>query len=100
MIGLCRSDSRVNSEAAMEVIKKILSKMDIRRNEEVLVETVKKLVESDYFLSKEAGINILTSFLLEVSNPTFFLSLFTQFSESQDYRQRKIAAKNIKVNHE
>lgn len=52
MIGLCRSDTRVNSEAAMEVIKTILSKMDIRRNEEILVETVKKLVESDYFLSK------------------------------------------------
>lgn len=97
LIGLCKSDSRANSEAAIDIIKGILKKVDTRRNEDILVETVKKLVESDYFLSKEAAINILTTFLLDVNNPSFFLSLFVQFAESQDYRQRKIAVKNLKV---
>ena len=80
----------------MEIIKGILKKLDIRRNEDILLETIKKLIESDFFLSKEAGVNILTSFLTEVNNSAFFMSVYVQFSESQDYRQRKIAVKNLK----
>ena len=97
LIGLCRSEKRVNSEAAMEIIKGILKKLDIRRNEDILMETIKKLIESDYFLSKEVGINILTSFINEANNSAFLMSVYVQFAENQDYRQRKIAVKNLKV---
>ena len=97
LIGLCKTDSRANAETSLTIIKGILRKMDIRKSEDILTETVKKLVDADYSLSKEAGVNILTCFAAEVGNSAPFLALYAQFAESQDYRQRKIAVKNLKV---
>lgn len=99
LIGMCKSDTRANAEASMEIIKGILRRLDIRRNDDILVETIKKLIESDYSLSKEMGINILTTFISEASNSNFFMTVFMQFVESQDYKQRKVAVKNLKVNN-